>query len=205
MYIHVHMYCIIAIRLAVKHSLPGPLDDWRAERDSIQEEVMERGWNHELGSFVQSYNSTELDASNLIMPLVFFIAPNDRRFISTLKKTCKALSSGGLTVNNLTFRYNPYSLEADKELLGNDGTFCMCSFWLAEALCLAGKYDEECLKRAISMFEDMIGYANHLGLFSEEISLSGRSVGNFPQALTHLSLISAAFNINRVLESINKF
>ncbi len=192
----------LATRLAIKHSLPtGELNEWRVQRDAIQEEVMERGWNRELGAFVQSYNSSELDAANLIMPLVFFIAPNDRRFISTLKRTCGALSSGGLTVNNLTFRYNPYALEADKEVIGNDGTFCMCSFWLAEALCLAGKYDDDCLKRAISMFEDMIGYANHLGLFSEEISLSGRSVGNFPQALTHLSLISAAFNINRVLES----
>lgn len=195
---------ILAIRLAVKHSHPAPIEQWRQERDCIQEQVMKEGWNEELQTFVQFYGSTELDAANLIMPLVFFISPTDDRFVSTLKSTLKSLSHGGLTVNHLVFRYNPYSLQADPEMVGNDGTFCMCTFWLAEALALAGKYDEAYLEESILMFEDMLGYANHVGLFSEEIALSGRATGNFPQALTHLALISAAFNIDRVLNARNK-
>lgn len=96
-------------------------------------------------------------------------------------------------VNHLVFRYNQAAAE-------NEGTFSICTFWLAEALAMVGKYEARYVEEAVVLFEDMIGYANHLGLFSEEIDLSGRATGNFPQALTHLALISAAFRIDRVLQ-----
>lgn len=156
---------------------------------------MVNGWNPELNSFVQYYDSTTLDASNMIMPLVFFISPADERFLGTLERTLRPPSEGGLTVNNLVFRYDP-----SREVGRNEGTFNLCTFWLAEALALAGQHDQKYLEGAVSLFENMIGYANHLGLFSEEIALSGRATGNFPQALTHLSLISAAVKIDRVMK-----
>lgn len=181
-----------AIRLARKRSLPAPLESWRTVRDEIYQSVMHNGWNAQLGSFTQYYGGTSLDASNLIMPLVFFMAPDDPRLLQTLERTLLPPKFGGLTVNHLVFRYH----QSDEDL---EGTFSICSFWLVEALARAGVRHPRLLCEAQIMFEDIIGYANHLGLFSEEIGLDGSARGNFPQAFTHLSLISAAFNLDRAL------
>jgi GH15 family glucan-1,4-alpha-glucosidase len=181
-----------AIRLSQKRSLPGLIPTWMAARDKIHTSVMDGGYNDALGVFTQYYGGPTLDASNLIMPLVFFLPPDDPRFLSTLERTLLPPKLGGLTVNHLVFRFNRQSDDLE-------GTFTICSFWLVEALARAGKRNPKFLTESRLMFEDIIGYANHLGLFSEEIGLDGSALGNFPQAFTHLSLISAAFNLDRTL------
>ncbi|MGH3149099.1 MAG: glycoside hydrolase family 15 protein, partial [Rubrobacter sp.] len=143
-------------------------------------------------AFVQSYGDDTLDASNLIMPLVFFLAPNDPRMLKTLDATNRPPRDGGLVSNSLVYRYD-VERSADG-LMGEEGTFSLCTFWLVEALTRAGRVEEARL-----IFERMLGYANHLGLYAEEISPSGEALGNFPQAFTHLTLISAAFNLDRAL------
>jgi GH15 family glucan-1,4-alpha-glucosidase len=129
--------------------------------------------------------------------LVFFISPNDPRMIATIDATLRPPSENGLLENNLVYRYNVY--ETDDGMEGEEGSFNMCTFWLVEALARAGRRDPERLQRARLMFEEMLGYANHLGLFAEETGPMGEALGNFPQAFTHLSLISAAFNLDRAL------
>ncbi len=159
---------------------------------------MERGWNHEKQAFVQAYDSDVLDAANLIMPLVFFISPTDPRMLSTLEAINRSPESGGLVSDSLVHRYN---LErAQDGLAGKEGTFNICTFWLVEALTRAGWGDRSRLDDARLMFEKMLSYANHLGLYGELIGPNGESLGNCPQAFTHLALISAAFNLNRALE-----
>ncbi|CAG8792495.1 14154_t:CDS:2, partial [Gigaspora rosea] len=138
-----------------------------------------------------------LDSSVLIMPLVFFISPSDPRFLSTINQILFPPEKGGLTANNLVFRYN--NVTTDDGLSGEEGSFSMCTFWLIEALTRAGKYDRNLLEKAELIFEQMIGYGNHLGLYSEEIAHGGELLGNFPQAFTHIAFISAAFNLDRVL------
>jgi GH15 family glucan-1,4-alpha-glucosidase len=156
-------------------------------RDTIYEEIMAKGWNAARGAFVQSYGSDTLDASNLFMPLSFFVSPTDPRMLSTLDATMRELVS-----DSLVYRYHVHHT-ADG-LQGEEGTFSICTFWMVEALTRAGRLDEARL-----MFEKMLGYANHLGLYAEEIGPSGEALGNFPQAFTHLALISAAFNLDRKL------
>jgi GH15 family glucan-1,4-alpha-glucosidase len=186
-----------AIRLAQKRSFPADHDRWLATRDAIYEEIMEEGWNEELQSFVQAYGSDTLDASNLIMPLVFFLSPTDRRMLSTLDQTLKSPDEGGLVSNSLVYRYNVE--QSPDGLKGEEGTFNICSFWLVEALTRAGRSDRRRLDEARLMFEKMLGYANHLGLYAEETGPTGEHLGNFPQAFTHLALISAAYNLDRSL------
>ncbi|MBA2362677.1 MAG: glycoside hydrolase family 15 protein [Chloroflexia bacterium] len=181
-----------ALRLADKRSFPAPRDRWLAIRDEIYEEVMARGWNAELASFVQSYDDDNLDASTLLMPLVLFLAPTDPRLHSMLDAIYRSPRDGGLSADGLVYRYN--IAEGDDGLEGQEGTFSTCTFWLVEGLTRAGRVDE-----ARFMFERMLGYANHLGLYSEEIGPAGELLGNYPQALTHLALISAAFNLDRAL------
>ncbi|HSG81589.1 MAG TPA: glycoside hydrolase family 15 protein, partial [Gemmatimonadota bacterium] len=135
----------------------------------------------------------------LIMPLVFFTSPNDRRFLSTLDAIMQPIDQGGLLENNLVFRYNVS--EAQDGIAGDEGTFNICSFWLVEALTRAGRRDPTRLRTARLIFEEMLGYANHLGLYAEETGPKGEALGNFPQAFTHLALISAAFNLDRALGS----
>ena len=132
-----------------------------------------------------------------MMPLVFFMAPNDPRMRQTLDAICRDPSEGGLLANSLVYRYN--ATDFNDGLTGEEGTFNMCTFWLVEALTRAGKTDRTLLDRARLIFEKMLGYANHLGLFSEETGLHGGALGNFPQAFTHLGLISAAYNLDRTL------
>ena len=185
------------IRLADKRSFPGNRERWIRERDKIYDEVMTQGWNEKRQAFTQYYGSEDLDASVLIMPLVFFMAPTDPRMLNTIKAIMKRPQDGGLTSDGLVYRY-PADQRVDG-LPGEEGTFNMCSFWLVEAMTRAGQADPEMLDQARLLFERMLGYSNHLGLYSEQTSWQGEALGNFPQAFTHLALISAAFNLDRSL------
>jgi len=176
-----------AIRIATQRGLPADLSRWRSERDRIYHQVMRQGWSEERGAFVQHYDTKSLDASVLLMPLVKFIAPTDPRWLSTLDRITEELVS-----DSLVYRYDP--IESPDGLKGEEGTFSMCSFWYVEALARAERLDQAQLA-----FEKMLTYANHLGLYSEEIGPRGELLGNFPQAFTHLALISAAFNLDRQL------
>jgi GH15 family glucan-1,4-alpha-glucosidase len=186
-----------SLRLADKRSFPADRARWLKVRDEIYEEVMARGWNPRMTAFVQAYGSEALDASTLLMPLVFFMAPNDPRMLSTLEAIRRPATAGGLAADGLLYRYDPAS--APDGLPGSEGTFNMCSFWLVEALTRAGHTEPALLDEARLLFEQMLGYGNHLGLYAEQTGSSGEALGNYPQAFTHLALISAAFNLDRAL------
>lgn len=197
-FVYSKLMCWVAVdrglRLADKRSFPADRDRWLKVRDEIYEEIMDRGWNPELRTFVQSYDGDILDASNLIMPLVFFVAPKGPRMLGTLDAINRSPRDGGLVSNGLVHRYDVE--KSPDGLEGDEGTFSLCTFWLVEALTRAGRLDEARLT-----FEQMLTYANHVGLYAEEIGPSGEALGNFPQAFTHLTLISAAFNLDRALGS----
>jgi GH15 family glucan-1,4-alpha-glucosidase len=193
-FVYSKLQCWVALdrglRIADARSLPLERDRIQRERDRIYEAIMERGWDRDRGSFVQSFESKSLDASNLMMPLVHFISPKDKRMISTLDRIMETLVS-----DSLVYRYQLEGVDStDDGLRGEEGTFSMCTFWLVEALTRAGRVDE-----ARFIFEKMLTYSNHLGLYSEEIGPTGEALGNFPQAFTHLGLISAAVNLDRTL------
>jgi len=188
-----------ALRLADRRSFPAPnRDKWFSVRDQIQYDIMKNAWSEERQAFVQSYGSKVLDSAILIMPLVFFMAPSDPRMLKTIERIMKPPKEGGLLVeSSLVFRYES---EATKQsVVCQEGTFNVCSFWLIEALTRAGKKDPKKLQTARLMFEEMLGHGNHLGLYSEETGPCGEHLGNFPQTLSHLAQISAAFNLNRSL------
>ncbi len=185
------------VRLADKRSFPSDRDRWLAARDEVYEEIMDKGWCEERNAFTQSYGSEALDASNLIMPLTFFMAPSDPRMLSTIDAIKRPVRDGGLASDGLIFRYIPE--QANDGIEGDEGAFNMCTFWLVEALTRAGRTDPARLDEARLLFERMLGYANHLGLYAEETGFGGEALGNFPQAFTHLALISAAFNLDRAL------
>jgi GH15 family glucan-1,4-alpha-glucosidase len=187
-----------ALRLAEKRSFPADRQRWLACRDAIYRDILDRGWNTDRRAFVQHYDTDALDASNLIMPLVFFMSPNDPHMIQTLEATCQRPEEGGLLSGSLVYRYN--TTQVDDGIEGDEGSFNMCTFWLVEALTRAGRTDSARLNEARLMFEKMLGYANHLGLYAEETGPRGEALGNFPQAFTHLALISAAYNLNRTLD-----
>lgn len=197
-FVYSKLMCWVAVdrglRLASKRSFPADRERWLTVRDEIYEEIMDKGWNAEHETFVQSYDDETLDASNLIMPLVFFLSPNDPRMLSTLDAINRSPKEGGLVTGGLVYRYDVN--ESADGLAGEEGTFSLCTFWLVEALTRAGRVDDARL-----IFEQMLGYSNHLGLYAEEIGPSGEALGNFPQAFTHLTLISAAFNLDRALGS----
>ncbi|MFL5767865.1 MAG: glycoside hydrolase family 15 protein [Actinomycetota bacterium] len=176
------------IRLAAQLGRPANVDRWRKERDAIYTQIMEKGWSKERGAFVQHYGTDVLDASNLLMPLVGFIAPQDPMWLSTLDAMDNELVS-----DSLVYRYDPSA--SPDGLQGSEGTFSICTFWYVDALARSGR-----LEKARLTFEKMQTYANHLGLFSEEIGPTGEQLGNFPQAFTHLSLINAALNLNFQLD-----
>jgi GH15 family glucan-1,4-alpha-glucosidase len=185
------------LRLADKRSFPADRAAWMKARDAIYEEVMAKGWSESRGAFVQSYGSDALDASALLMPLTFFMAPNDPRMLATVDAIRAPAAKGGLAADGLVYRYDPKV--APDGLPGVEGTFNMCSFWLVEALTRAGQTDARRLTEARLLFEQMLGYGNHLGLYAEQTGPSGEALGNFPQAFTHLALISAAVNLDRAL------
>jgi GH15 family glucan-1,4-alpha-glucosidase len=186
-----------ALRLADRRAFPANRQHWLTVRDCIYEEIMSKGWNRDRQAFVQYYGSDSLDASNLIAPKVRFLAPTDPRFLKTLEAITRPPSEGGLLLNQLVYRYNIE--EYTDGLKGIEGTFNLCSFWLVEALARAGVADPAKLEEARLIFEGMLGYANELGLYAEEIGSSGEALGNFPQAFTHLSLISAAWYLDQAL------
>jgi GH15 family glucan-1,4-alpha-glucosidase len=176
-----------AIRLANRRGLPADILRWRNARDTIYRRIMKRCWSPARQAFVQHEDGDVLDAAVLMMPLTKFISPTDPKWLSTLDALTEELVS-----DSLVYRYDP-NVSPDG-LRGEEGTFSICSFWYVEALTRAGRLDEARLA-----FEKMLTYANHLGLYAEEISHTGEQQGNFPQAFTHLALISAAFNLDRAL------
>jgi GH15 family glucan-1,4-alpha-glucosidase len=176
------------IRLATAHGRPAPLDRWRQERDAIYNQIMQRGWSPTRQAFRQHYNTDVLDSSLLRMSTVGFIAPTDPRWTSTLQ----AMDSE-LVTDSLVYRYDPAA--SPDGLRGSEGTFSLCTFYYVNALAAAGQLD-----KARVAFEKMLTYANHLGLYSEEIALTGEQIGNFPQAFTHLALIDAAISLDRQLD-----
>ena len=189
---HSRLMCWVAIdramRIATNRGFPADLPRWRRARDDIFAWVMARGWSERRQAFVQAEGSEVLDASLLLMPLVHFIAPTDPRWLSTLRAIGSELVS-----DSLVYRYDPAA--APDGLDGDEGTFSMCSFWYVECLARAGQLEEAQLA-----FEKMLTYANHLGLYSEQIGASGELLGNYPQAFTHLALISAAIRLDRELQ-----
>ncbi|MGW5635544.1 glycoside hydrolase family 15 protein [Streptomyces sp. NPDC003832] len=176
-----------AIRMANRRGLPADIVRWRTCRDTIYRRIMTHGWSESRQAFVQHEDDDVLDAAVLMMPLTKFIAPTDPKWLSTLDALAQDLVS-----DSLVYRYDPVA--SPDGLRGDEGTFSICSFWYVEALVHAGRVDEARLA-----FEKMLTYANHLGLYAEEISHTGEQQGNFPQAFTHLALISAAFNLDLAL------
>ncbi len=178
-----------ALRLADTHGLPADVVKWRDARNAIYKQIMERGYNREREAFVQHYETNVLDASLLYMPLLGFISPRDPMWLSTL-----AAMDAELVSDSLVYRYDPGA--SPDGLLGSEGTFSMCTFWYVDALARSGRLDEAQLT-----FEKMLTYANRLGLFAEEIGPTGEQLGNFPQAFSHLALISAAVNLDAQLNT----
>lgn len=184
------------IRLARKRSFPCDLARWISVRDELYNSIQTNGWSEQHQAYVQSYESGdgELDASVLIMSMVFFCSPMDPRLVKTVDAIKRSVKDGGLVMNSLVYRY-----VSDDGIQGGEGTFSICTFWLAEVLATIGKHDPSYLEEGRWLFEQMLGYSNHVGLYSEEIGSTGESLGNFPQAFTHLALISAALHLNASL------
>ena len=176
-----------AIRMAGERGRPGDVQRWIGTRDAIAQQVMEKCWNPARRAFTQHPGTAVLDASNLLMPLVGFVAPKDPLWLSTLDAMNEEL-----VTDSLVYRYNPSA--SPDGLRGSEGTFSLCSFFYVGALTRAGRLDE-----AQYAFEKMLTYANHLGLYSEEVDPTGRQVGNFPQAFTHLALVHAAIDLDAAL------
>jgi len=190
-FLHSRVMCWVtfdrALRLAQKRSLSGPLDIWQRTRDEIRNDIFTNFWDEELQAFVQAKGSKDLDASALLMPMMRFISPVDPMWLSTLRALERTLIE-----DTLVRRYEPRT-QVDG-LPGTEGHFTACSFWYVECLARAGQ-----LERAQLLFEKLLGYASHLGLYSEELGSNGQHLGNFPQAFTHLALISAATYLDRAL------
>lgn len=182
-----------AIRIAEKRSFPYN-ERWRKERDTIYNSIFTDFWDKKEKAFMQYPGAATVDASALLMPLVRFISPRDPRWLSTL-----ACIERDLVSDSLVYRYRP-EVAAPDGFISHEGTFSMCTFWYVECLSRAGQ-----LEKARFYFEKMLGYANHLGLYSEQLGFEGEHLGNFPQAFTHLGLISAAYNLDKQLnDSRNK-
>ncbi len=181
-----------AMQIARRRSFPAPLVRWHGIRDQIYRNIYETFWNPKLKSFVQYHRAQSVDASSLLLPLVKFISPTDPRWKSTLKAI-----ENRLVEDSLVYRYRPDKAAPDG-MSGVEGTFSMCSFWYVECLARAGD-----LKQARFIFEKALGYANHLGLYAEQLGPCGEHLGNFPQALTHIALISAAWNLDQRLSRSN--
>jgi len=193
-FLHTRLMCWVAmdraIKIATDRSFPYPEQEWKEVRDQIYKDIYENFWNEKLGAWEQYKGSDSVDASALLMPLVHFITPDEPRWIATLKVIEEKLST-----DVLIYRYD--NTEEQDGLSGEEGTFNMCSFWYIEALAKNKETD-----KALEYFEKMTGYANHLGLFSEQIGKKGEHLGNFPQAFTHLALISAALELDKQLDRI---
>ena len=174
------------IRAIEASRVPGPLHEWRAIRRAIHDDVCRHGFNRELGSFVQSYGSQELDASLLLLPTVGFLPPSDPRILGTITAVEKRLF-----VDGFLRRYDPATTRDG--VPGSEGAFIACSFWLADAYVLTGRMDD-----ARRLFERLLALRNDVGLLAEEYDTrAGRLVGNFPQAFSHIALVNTAHNLVR--------
>jgi GH15 family glucan-1,4-alpha-glucosidase len=170
-----------AIDLAERFGLDADFELWHRERACIRRAILEHGYSEKVGAFVQTFDSTDLDASNLLLPMLEFLPFEDPRIQSTIDRTLE-----GLVENGLVYRYL-----ADDGLEGHEGTFGLMTFWLVDALAYSGRLDE-----AHALYTGMIRRANHLGLFSEQIDAkTGAFLGNFPQAFTHIGLIDSAIHL----------
>ena len=178
-----------ALRQAARLGRPAPVDRWRQARDDVYGDVMANCWNDEIGAFVQYPGSDVVDAALLMMPLVGMLAPTDPRWLTTLAAIERTLVS-----DSLVYRYDPKA--SPDGLRGDEGTFSICTFWYVRALVCTGRLDDARL-----VFEKMLTYANHVGLYAEEIGKTGEQLGNFPQAFTHLSLINAAVDLDTALDA----
>ena len=191
-FLHSRVMCWVAFNRAIRamgrQGMPAPLEQWRQVRDTIYKEIMDKGWSEEKQSFVQYYGGNAVDASALLISLTGFTAPADPRMLKTLDRIEKELTHAPHV-----YRYRT-DQAADDGLKGTEGTFSICSFWYIEALARAGRIEE-----ARENLEQMFSYANHLGLYSEEIDPTGEAEGNFPQAFTHLALIRACYLLNEAL------
>ncbi|MEZ4404958.1 MAG: glycoside hydrolase family 15 protein [Polyangiales bacterium] len=179
-----------AIRIAQRRAYPAPLDLWHRTRDEIHDDILAGFWNDERKAFVQARGGRAMDASVLLLPLMNFISPRDPKWLSTL-----AAVEEELVEDALVYRYRTNAAAPDG-LTGEEGTFCMCTFWYVDCLAKAGRVEQ-----ARFVFEKALGYANHLGLFPEELGPRGEHLGNFPQAFTHLALIRAARMLDRALSA----
>jgi len=191
-FVHSRLMCWVAfdraLRLARHRGVPAPIEEWQKTSAQIYEQIMQKGWSDKEQSFVQYYGSDAIDAGSLLMVLTKFAGPTDPRILSTIDRIQKELTS-----DSLVHRYDPKAA-ADDGLGSIEGTFSPSSFWLAESLVRAGRIDEGRL-----MLEKMLTYSNHVGLYAEEIGPTGEALGNYPQAFTHLSLITACVNIDAAL------
>lgn len=189
-FLHSRLMCWVAMDRAIKiaqhRSFPYPEAEWHQVRSDIYHDIYNNFWNDDLKAWVQYKGGAQMDASVLLMPLTHFISPHEPRWLSTMEAIKKELLQ-----DVLVYRYRNMEHKFDG-LDGEEGTFNMCSFWYIEALAKSGE-----LELATEHFEKMIGYANHLTLFSEELGKRGEHLGNFPQAFTHLALISAAVELNK--------
>jgi GH15 family glucan-1,4-alpha-glucosidase len=189
-FLYSRMMCWVALdramRIADMHSYPKPTR-WRTERDKIFNSIHADFWDENLQTFVQFKGADTVDAATLLMPLIRFIGPKDPKFLSTLEYIEKKLVS-----DSLVYRYR--SNQTLEGLEGAEGTFSMCTFWYVECLAKSGQ-----LAKARLYFEKMLGYANHVGLYAEQLGFQGEHLGNFPQAFTHLGLISAALSLDTQL------
>jgi GH15 family glucan-1,4-alpha-glucosidase len=177
-----------ALALAPQLGMHAEVEHWTAERDQIRDAVLTRGWSEAKHAYAQSFDSDELDAAQLLMPILGFLPATDERMRSTIDAIADELTEDGLV---LRYR-NAEGLNADG-LTGEEGTFVICSFWLVSALAKAGE-----VERAEALFDQLAGYANDLGLLAEEIdTANGEQLGNFPQAFSHIGLITAAYAIDK--------
>ena len=190
-FLYSRMMCWVAVDRAIRlgQTRPFPFPDhWEKVRDEIYQSVFDDFWDEEKQCFVQSKGSKTVDGATLLMPLIRFIGARDPRWVSTLKVIEEELVS-----DSLVYRYRPEVAAADG-LEGEEGTFSMCTFWYVECLARGGQ-----IQKARLYFEKMLGYANHLGLYAEQLGFQGEHLGNFPQAFTHLGLISAALSLDQQL------
>ncbi|MFC4209883.1 glycoside hydrolase family 15 protein [Pedobacter lithocola] len=192
-FLHSRLMCWVALDRAIKiaqsRSFPYPETEWHQVRSEIYTDIYTNFWNEDLKAWVQYKGANKMDASVLLMPLTHFISPFEPRWLSTLDAVKRELLQ-----DVLVYRYRNTE-ESSDGLEGEEGTFNMCSFWYIEAMAKSGE-----VELAAEHFEKMIGYANHLSLFSEELGKRGEHLGNFPQAFTHLALISAAFELNKQIK-----
>lgn len=195
-FLHSRLMCWVAFdratRIARERGFPAPLDEWQQISMQIYREIMEKGWDEHTQSFVQYYGGEAVDASALLLALTGFIEARDPRMLATIKRIqCE------LTHTPHVYRYDVDAAASDG-LAGHEGTFNICSFWLVEALARAGRVEE-----ARVSLEHMLTYANHVGLYAEEIASTGEALGNFPQAFTHLALIRACLRVDEAINKMN--